>query len=118
MQQWIDLYARTHKAIRADSTFNESLLRYPGLPFGWLPTRKTNGLPIGSPKSKAMTSLLTNTRGISRPVPVRTRGQLATTLRMPTHLCTLLDSQGLPHAPMVINDYASYAEMLPAGAAW
>jgi hypothetical protein len=31
MQQWIDLYVRTHKAIRAGSAFNKVLISGPAL---------------------------------------------------------------------------------------
>lgn len=117
MQQWIDLYVRTHQTIRQDSAFDDVLISGPTL---W---------EAPYPDNTWFTSWLTQIKG-NDTAPDQyawhleadpgtsswsARYDLANAY---PSLYSMLDSYRLPHAPMVINEYASYAEMVPSGAAW
>lgn len=117
MQQWIDLYVRTHKTIRADPDFDKVLISGPTLWEAPYPdnTWFTNWLSQIKGNNTAPDQYAWHLEAAPGENSWSARYDLANAY---PSLYSVLDSYGLPHAPMIINEYASYAEMVPAGAAW
>lgn len=113
MQQWIDLYIRTHKLIRADSRFDSMKLSGPSLAFR----------PMES--NLWWTEWLRQIAGndtIPDQYGYHLEGTLAEVDNDPSYtnssLSALLDTYGLPPRQVNVNEYAQYSEMVPGGYVW
>lgn len=117
MQQWIDLYIRTHKLIRANPAFNSVKISGPTLAANpspdsvwwttWLEQVSGNGtIP------DQIAYHLEAGPGIG---PWQTAYDLTTAYPI---VISLLHSYDIPNRPQIINEYASYEEQIPSGAAF
>jgi hypothetical protein len=112
-QQWIDLYIRTHKLLRADSSFNSVLISGPTLAYRPMSTNTwwTNWL-----------SQIAADRTIPDQYAFHLEGALTAVDNdlqyTNASLTALLNTYGLPQRQININEYAASGEQVPAGAAW
>ncbi|KAF7527514.1 hypothetical protein G7054_g10427 [Neopestalotiopsis clavispora] len=113
LQQWVNLYVRTHKAIRADSRFNNVKISGPSLA----------NQPLSS--NAWWTTWLSQVAG-NNTVPdqysYHLEGDYTNQVDDPQYtnasLAALLNTYGLPGREVNINEYATYTEMKPSGYAW
>ncbi|KAL8389050.1 hypothetical protein RB595_008828 [Gaeumannomyces hyphopodioides] len=112
-KQWIDLYIRSHKAIRADARFNKVPITGPSL--AWRPmannTWWTSWLAAIAAANTVPDQYSYHLEGDLRAAdndPQYTNASLAALLRQ----------HGLPERQISINEYAAFGEMVPAGYAW
>lgn len=113
MQQWIDLYIRTHKLIRADSRFDSMKIAGPSLAF--------------RPKESNLwwTEWLRQVAGndtIPDQYTYHLEGSLTEVDNDPSYtnasLSALLDTYNLPSRQVNVNEYAQYIEMVPGSYVW
>ncbi|RAO66687.1 uncharacterized protein BHQ10_002699 [Talaromyces amestolkiae] len=117
MQQWIDLYIRTHKLIRANSAFDGVKISGPTLsaspynPDIWW-TSWLSQIAGNDTIPDQIAYHLEAGPGIG---PWQSSYDLTNTY---PSVQALLRSYGIPNRPQVINEYASYEEQIPSGAAF
>ncbi|KAJ5663063.1 hypothetical protein N7507_003794 [Penicillium longicatenatum] len=112
-QQWLDLYVRTHKLLREDADFDKVLISGPTL--------------AGSPLSTNTwwTNWLSQVAG-NKTIPDQYAYHLEGTSTDSTDdlqnsdssLSAMLKTYKMPSRQVNINEYANFAEQVPAGAAW
>ncbi|KAJ5772472.1 hypothetical protein N7520_003001 [Penicillium odoratum] len=112
-QQWLDLYIRTHKLLREDADFKNVLISGPTL--------------AGSPQTDNTwwTNWLAQVSG-NKTIPdqyaYHLEGSSTDTYddlqNTNISLSAMLKTYNLPSRQVNINEYANFAEQIPAGAAW
>ncbi|ETS79918.1 hypothetical protein PFICI_07447 [Pestalotiopsis fici W106-1] len=113
VQQWVDLYIRTHKAIRSDSRFDGVKISGPSL----------SGLPASD--NEWWTTWLQQIAGNST-VPDQWSYHMEHSLANANNdplvtnatLAAMLEEYQLPEREVNVNEYAILGEMHPSGYAW
>ncbi|KAF2149125.1 glycoside hydrolase family 39 protein [Myriangium duriaei CBS 260.36] len=112
-QQWLDLYVRTHKLIRANTAFNAVQISGPTL------------ASPPDPNSNWWTNWCSQAKG-NNTIPDQYAYHLEAGINnvdddpqtANTNLNGLLSRFGLPQRTVNVNEYAVQAEQVPSGAAW
>ncbi|KAI1325736.1 glycoside hydrolase superfamily [Xylariaceae sp. FL0255] len=113
LQQWVDLFIRTFKAIRADSRFNSVQITGPSLA----------NMPVSTNLWwTTFLSQIASNHTIPDQWSYHLEGSYTNVEDDPQYtsssLAALLKTYGLPTQVTNINEYATYEEMVPAGYAW
>ncbi|CAL5872558.1 uncharacterized protein PFLUO_LOCUS6822 [Penicillium psychrofluorescens] len=113
MQQWIDLYVRTHKIIRANRQFDRVKISGPTLseaPYNtsiwwtsWMQQIKGNNTIPDQIAYHLEAAPGTDSYDLANTYP---------------SVLAMLRSFGIPERPQIINEYASFTEQIPSGAAF
>ncbi|KAJ5699139.1 hypothetical protein N7462_001144 [Penicillium macrosclerotiorum] len=112
-QQWIDLYIRTHNILREDSSFDNVQISGPSLAY-----RPVSGNTWWSDWLAQIAGNKTIPDQYSYHLEGSTDDWDNDLQNTNGTLAVLLKTYGLPERQININEYANYAEQIPAGAAW
>ncbi|RDW73337.1 hypothetical protein BP6252_07244 [Coleophoma cylindrospora] len=113
IQQWVDLYIRTHKLIRATSFMNSVKISGPSMAFR----------PLASnPWWTTWLSQISGNGTVPEQYSYHLEGETDAVDNDPQYtnasLAALLTTYKLPSRQVNINEYAKFSEQNPAGAAW
>ncbi|KAK7936074.1 hypothetical protein PG985_001569 [Apiospora marii] len=112
-QRWTELYVRTHKILRADSRFNNVPITGPSL--AWRPMSSNKWWT-------AWLQAIADAETVPDQYSYHLEGDLNAQDNDPQYtnksLGALLEQYNLPERQVSINEYAAFAEMVPAGYAW
>ncbi|KAL7898779.1 hypothetical protein HDV63DRAFT_397281 [Trichoderma sp. SZMC 28014] len=113
MQQWIDLYVRTHKIIRSDSRFNNMKIVGPSL---------ANRPQATNVWWTEWLRQVTGNNTIPDQYTYHLEGSETDTTNDPsftnTSLSALLSTYNTPQRQVNVNEYAQYKEMVPGSYIW
>ena len=112
-QQWVDLYVRTHKAIRANPALDKMKISGPAIGFAPGPNNAywTTWLPQAVGNATIPDYYTMHLLGGLGDIAYDPEYALAS-------LSNLLNKYGAPSRQVFVNEYAAAAEMVPSGYIW